>query len=259
MLLAIDISNTTIKTGLFQEDQLIDDWRIATERHKQADDYAVLMLNLFQAAKRSVKDITGVIISCVVPPLRSVYRELAEKYLMVEPIIVSPTIKTGVNLAVHNPSEVGADRIVNAYATHALYGGPAIAIAFGTATVFDCVSADGAYLGGAIAPGMVGALESMTRRVAQLYQVELVAPPDAIGKDTVETMQSGLVLGYAGLVEGLVRRLEDAMLKQNPSDTFKVIATGGLADVVYPETDAIDVVDQQLTLKGLQLLYDLNR
>ena len=259
MLLAIDISNTTIKAGLFQEEQLIDHWRIATERHKQADDYAVLMLNLFQAAKRSVSDISGVIISCVVPPLRSVYRELAEKYLMVEPVIVSPAIETGVSLAVHNPSEVGADRIVNAYATHTLYGGPAIAIAFGTATVFDCISADGAYLGGAIAPGMVGALESMTRRAAQLYQVELVAPPEPVGKNTVETMQSGLVLGYAGLVEGLVKRLKAAMLSHQPSDAFKVIATGGLADVVYPETDAIDIVDQQLTLKGLRLLYNLNR
>jgi len=259
MLLAIDISNTTIKAGLFQGEGLVSDWRFATERHKLADDYAVLMLNLFRANRRSVSEITGIAISCVVPPLRGVFRYLAERYLKIEPVIVSPLIETGVKLAVHNPSEVGADRIVNAYATHKLYGGPAIAIAFGTATVFDCVSADGKYLGGAIAPGMVGALESMTLRAAQLYQVELVRPPNAIGKNTVETMQSGLVLGYAGLVEGLVKRLKSEMLHADPGETFTVIATGGLADVVKPETDAIDIVDQQLTLKGLRLLYELNR
>ena len=259
MLLAIDISNTTIKAGLFHKDQLVDDWRFATERHKLADDYAVLMLSLFAAGKRSVSDITGVSISCVVPPLRGVFRYLSENYFHIDPIIVSPSINTGVKLSVHTPSEVGADRIVNAFATHTLYGGPAIAIAFGTATVFDCVSAKGEYLGGAIAPGMVGALESMTRRAAQLYQVELVPPPDVIGKNTVETMQSGLVLGYAGLVEGLVARLKGAMLRDDPSDTFTVIATGGLAEVVKPETDAIDVVDQHLTLKGLRLLYELNK
>lgn len=259
MLLAIDISNTTIKAGIFQGDKLVNDWRFATERHKLADDYAVLILNLFRAGQRSISDITGMSISCVVPPLRGVFRYLAEEYLKIDPLIVSPNIKTGVTLAVHNPSEVGADRIVNAYATHRLYGGPAIAIAFGTATVFDCISAKGEYLGGSIAPGMVGALESMTLRAAQLYQVELVPPPDVIGKNTVETMQSGLVLGYAGLVEGLVRRLKEAMLRENPSDTFKVIATGGLANVVKPETDAIDTIDQQLTLKGLRMLYELNK
>jgi type III pantothenate kinase len=162
-------------------------------------------------------------------------------------------------LAVHNPMEVGADRIVNALATHKLYGGPAIAVAFGTATVFDCVSAQGEYLGGAIAPGMVGALESLTQRAAQLYQVELVSPPEPIGKNTVETMQSGLILGYAGLVEGLVKRLKNQMLSINSEGKFTVVATGGLADVVMPETDAINIVDQQLTLKGLRLIYELNR
>lgn len=259
MLLAIDISNTTIKAGVFQGDRLLDDWRFATERHKLADDYAMLLLSLFQTRGTAVKDITGVSISCVVPPLRSVFRQLSRQYLNIDPIIVSPQINTGVKLRVDNPSEVGADRIVNAYATHTLYGGPAIAIAFGTATVFDCVSAKGEYLGGAIAPGMVGALESLTRNAAQLYQVEMVRPPKPIGTNTVETMQSGLVLGYAGLVEGLVKRLKEAMLHTNPSDTFKVIATGGLADVIAPETDAIDTVDQQLTLEGLRLIYELNK
>jgi len=259
MLLAIDISNTTIKAGLFEGDRLVNHWRFATERHKLADDYAVLLLNLFGAAGRSVEDVTCGIISCVVPPLMGVFRRLSEHYLSIDPVVVSPSLNTGVKLAIHNPAEVGGDRIANAIATHSLYGGPAIAIAFGTATVFDCISADGEYLGGAIAPGMVGALESLTQRAAQLYQVELIRPPDVIGKNTVETMQSGLVLGYAGLVEGLVARLKRAMRRLNPVGTFTVIATGGLADVVVPETDAVDTVDHQLTLQGLRLLYDLNK
>jgi len=259
MLLAIDISNTTIKAGVFHEDALQADWRFATERHKLTDDYAMLMLNLFETRSISPGDITGVAISCVVPPLRSVFRRLAQEYLNVEPVIVSPQIRTGIKLSVHNPSEVGADRIVNALATHHLYGGPAIAIAFGTATVFDCISDQGEYLGGAIAPGMVGALESLTQRAAQLYQIELVSPPKPIGKNTVETMQSGLVLGYAGLVEGLVKRLKEQMHNRNSKNDFTVVATGGLADVVTPETDAIDIVDQQLTLKGLRLIYELNQ
>lgn len=258
MLLALDISNTTIKAGVFQGDQLRADWRFATERHKLADEYAMLLLSLFQAGGVPAGEITGVSISCVVPPLRSVFDELARHYLRVEPIIVGPGVKTGVRLAVDNPREVGSDRVVNSLATHRLYGGPAIAIAFGTATVFDCVSAEGEYLGGAIAPGVAVALESLARSAAQLYQVELVRPPKAIGKNTVHTMQSGLVLGYAGLVEGLVRRLKREMVGSNTREKVTVIATGGLAEVIAPETEAIDVIDQQLTLKGLRLIYELN-
>ncbi len=259
MLLAIDISNTTIKAGVFQEDNLLANWQFATERHKLADDYAMLMLNLFKTSNVPASEIKGVSFSCVVPPLRSVFAQLARRYLHVEPIIVGTGIKTGVKLAIENPIEVGGDRIVNALATHRLYGGPAIAISFGTATVFDCISAKGEYLGGAIAPGMVGALESLTRSAAQLYQVELVRPPRAIGKNTIHTMQSGLVLGYAGLVEGLVQRLKAEMLGSGSKKKFIVIATGGLAEVVASETDVIDVIDQQLMLKGLRLIYELNR
>ena len=259
MLLTFDISNTTIKAGVFRDDILIADWRFATERAKLTDEYAMLMLSLFQASGVAAKEITGVAISCVVPPLRAVFDQLARRYLHVDPVIVGPSTTIGVRLTVDNPYEVGADRIVNALATHRLYGGPAITIAFGTATVFDCVSAAGEYLGGAIAPGMVVALESLTRSAAQLYQVELVRPPKAIGTNTIHTMQSGLVLGYASLVEGLVRRLKRELCAQYPQGTVTVIATGGLAEVIAPETDAIDIIDQQLTLKGLRLIYQLNR
>jgi type III pantothenate kinase len=259
MLLTFDISNTTIKAGVFRDDILIADWRFATERAKLTDEYAMLMLSLFQASGVIAKEITGVAISCVVPPLRSVFEQLARRYLHVDPVIVGPHTTIGVRLTVDNPYEVGADRIVNALATHRLYGGPAITIAFGTATVFDCVSAAGEYLGGAIAPGMVIALESLTRSAAQLYQVELVRPPKAIGTNTIHTMQSGLVLGYASLVEGLVSRLKRELCTQHAQGTVTVIATGGLAEVIAPETDAIDIIDQQLTLKGLRLIYELNR
>ena len=253
MLLTLDISNTSIKAGIFSGNNLLASWRFATERQKLTDDYAMLLLGLFQAAGIPASEIDGVSMSCVVPPLRSVFDDLARKYLHLTPVIVGPGIKTGVKLAVDNPREVGADRVVNSLATYRLYGGPAIAIAFGTATVFDCISAQGEYLGGAIAPGMVTSLESLTRSAAQLFQVELVRPPKAIGKNTVTTMQSGVVLGFAGLVEGLVKRLK------NELGDAKVIATGGLAEVIAPATDVIDVVDLQLTLKGLKLIYELNQ
>lgn len=258
MLLTIDVSNTTIKVGVFEGEHLLADWRFATERARLADEYAMLMLSLFQASNVSAKEISGVAVSCVVPPLRAVFGQLARRYLNVEPIIVGPDIKIGVQLTVDNPHEVGADRIVNALATHRLYGGPAISIAFGTATVFDCISERGEYLGGAIAPGMVTALESLTRSAAQLYQIELVRPPRAIGKNTIHTMQSGLVLGYASLVEGLVSRLKREMTGPGGDQTVTVIATGGLAEVVSQETQAIDIIDVQLTLKGLRLIYELN-
>ena len=177
MLLAIDVSNTTIKAGVFRKDELVADWRFATERSRLADEYGMLLLSLFQARGIAPSEVTGVSISCVVPPLKSVFEQMSERYLKVEPLLVAPHLELGLRLAVDNPKEVGADRIVNTLAIHKLYGGPAIGIAFGTATVFDCVSAAGEYLGGAIAPGMVVALESLTRSAAQLYQVELIRPP----------------------------------------------------------------------------------
>jgi type III pantothenate kinase len=257
MLLAIDVSNTTIKAGVFRGETLVSDWRIATERHRLADEYGMLLLSLFQASRVDVAEISGVSISCVVPPLRSVFDQLARRYLKAEPLLLGPDTKTGLRLSVDNPREVGSDRVANALGAHRLYGGPLIVIAFGTATVFDCLSAQGDYLGGAIAPGMVVALESLTRSAAQLYQVELVRPPAAVARNTVHQIQSGMVLGYAGLVEGLVGRLKREM--GEPASGIRVIATGGLAEVVAPDTRAIDLIDPQLTLKGLRIAYELNR
>lgn len=257
MLLAIDVSNTTIKAGAFRGAAIVADWRFATERHRLADEYGMLLLSLFEAGGIRAKDVDGVSISCVVPPLKAVFEQVARRYLGAEPLVVGPSTPLGMRLLVDNPLEVGADRVVNTLATHRLYGGPAITIAFGTATVFDCISAEGDYLGGAIAPGMVVALESLTRSAAQLYQVELARPPQATGTNTVHQLQSGMVLGYAGLVEGLVGRLKREIAPGGAP--VKVIATGGLAEVVAPETAAIDRVDLQLTLQGLRIAYELSK
>jgi type III pantothenate kinase len=257
MLLAIDVSNTTIKAGVFRGEELVSDWRFATERNRLADEYGMLLLDLFRASGIEASAVSGVAISCVVPPLKAVFEQLARRYLGVEPLLLGPDTRTGLSLQVDNPREVGSDRVVNALAAHRLYGGPLIVIAFGTATVFDCLSVSGEYLGGAIAPGMVVALESLTRSAAQLYQVELVRPPAAIARNTVHQIQSGMVLGYAGLVEGLVGRLRREM--GGAPAAIRVIATGGLAEVVAPDTRAIDVIDPQLTLKGLRIAFELNR
>lgn len=257
MLLAIDISNTSIKLGIFVDDQLVAHWRIATERHKLTDEYAVLLTNLLAARQIAISQITGVVMSCVVPPLRSVFKDLARRYLLVEPLDIDARLKTDIHLAIDNPLEVGADRIATAVAVHKLYGGPAIAVTFGTATVFDCISAQGDYLGGAIAPGMIGGLESLTRSAAQLYQVELKKPPRPIGTNTIHMLQSGLVLGYASMVDGLVARLQKQFVSEQKKIT--VIASGGLAEIIAPETHVVDKVDQQLLLNGLRLIYKMNK
>lgn len=258
MLLAIDISNTSIKAGIFQNKKIVAHWRVATERHKLLDDYAMLFLDLMQAHGIAANKISGVVMSCVVPPLRAVFQEFAKKYLKREAVCVSAKSKIGIKLSIDNPLEVGADRIGTAVALHKLFGGPAIAVTFGTATVFDCIDAKGNYLGGAIAPGMIGALESLTRSAAQLYQVELVKPPKNIGTNTIHMLQSGLVLGYASMVDGLVARLKKELIN-GKNKSIKVVASGGLAEVVAPEAKVIDQVDQQLLLKGLQLIYELNQ
>lgn len=259
MLLTIDVSNSTIKAGLFDGERLAAFWQVATERHKVVDDYAMLFLDLFRSVEIEPSMIKGVSISCVVPRLKAVFTQFAIRYLNSDPFVVGPGINMGIRLDLDYPTEVGGDRITNAYATYTRYGGPAIAIAFGTATVFDCISQDGAYLGGAIAPGMIGALESLTERAAQLFKVELVRPPSPIGRNSMNAIQSGMVFGFAGLVERMVERLKAEMRGPSGRAPIKVIATGGLAEVIEPETDVIDVVDQQLTLNGLRLIYDLNR
>ncbi|GBD09646.1 Type III pantothenate kinase [Candidatus Thermoflexus japonica] len=254
MLLCLDIGNTNIKAGVFEGESLIAHWRFSTQRHRLADEYAALFMNLFALHGIQPREIRGCAIACVVPPLRAVFEEMIRHYLGVEPLMVGPGIKTGIRLMVENPREVGADRVANAVATFRLYGGPAIAIAFGTATVFDVISREGEYLGGAIAPGILVAAEALVTSAAQLYQVELIRPPGVIGRNTIQAMQSGLILGFASMVEGMIQRIQAEL-----EEPARVIATGGLADIIAHEVRAIQVVDPHLTLHGLRFLFELNR
>lgn len=254
LLLTVDISNTGIKFGVYplEGETLRARWRIATAREQTTDEYAMLLANLCRHAGLRLDDIADVIISSVVPPLTPVFHDLATSYLGREPIVVTYQTPLGIRLLVDNPWETGTDRMLSALASHHLYGGPAIVIQFGTATSFDCVSAEGDFLGGAIAPGLGISAEALARAASRLYQVELTPPPVALGKNTMECMQSGIVFGHVGLVEGLVARLRAEL----PGGArARVVAHGGLADLVAQVTPVIDVVDSTLLLTGLRLAY----
>lgn len=254
MLLAIDIGNTNIVLGTYREEELVACWRLATDVHKMADEYAVLLHSLFSNEGLSKSEIKGAAISCVVPPLLPIFQEICREHLRVEPLVVGPGIKTGVRILIDNPRELGADRIVNAIAARRLYGTPAIVIDFGTATTFDVISREGDYLGGAIAPGIGISAEALYREAAQLPRIELTVPKKVIGKNTVASMQSGVLFGYVALVEGMVERIEEEL-----GEEAKVIATGGLAGVIARETSTIQLVNLNLTLEGLRLIYEMNR
>jgi type III pantothenate kinase len=258
MLLAIDIGNTNIKFGLYDGDTRVEVWRISTERHKLTDDYAVIVHNLFALRKYDLALVRGCAISCVVPPLTAVFIELSRNYLGVEPIVIGPGVKTGMRLLIDTPRELGADRVAHAVAAYHRYGGPVIVIEFGTATVFDIVSREGDYIGGAIAPGIAISAEALSRSAAKLYQVDLVRPPRVIGKNTVHYMQSGIVLGWAALTEGLVHRMWDEL-----GERATVVATGGLAQVIMdalPDNDkVIDAIADNLVLEGLHRIYAINQ
>ncbi len=255
LLLAVDISNTGVKFGIYPLDgeSLRARWRIATEREKTTDEYAMLLAALMRHSGLRLEDIADTIISSVVPQLTPVFGDLATQYLKRESIVVDHTMDLGIRLLVDNPWETGTDRMISALAAHRLYGGPAIVIQFGTATSFDCVSAEGDFLGGAIAPGLGISAEALARAGARLFQVELAPPPAAIGKNTMHTMQSGIVFGHVGLVEGMVARLRAEL---PGGDHAKVVAHGGLADLISRVTTCIDVVDPHLILRGLRLAYD---
>ncbi|HLZ20746.1 MAG TPA: type III pantothenate kinase [Ktedonobacterales bacterium] len=254
LLLAIDISNTGIKFGIWpgRRDELLARWRIATDREKTTDEYAMLLAELCRHAGLQLDAIAAVILASVVPPLTSVFQELSTRYLGHEPIVITHQMDLGIRLLVDNPWETGADRMISALATHRIYGGPAIVIQFGTATSFDCVSPEGDFLGGAIAPGLGISAEALARAASRLYQVELAPPPAALGTNTIHSMQSGIVYGHVGLVEGLVSRLRAEL---PGGERARVIAHGGLADLIARVTPCIDVIDPNLILRGLRLAY----
>jgi len=254
MLLAIDIGNTNIVLGLYRGEELASHWRIATDHHKMPDEYAMLIINLFAHAGHRPERVSGIAVASVVPPLTRTFEVLCRDYFGQEPLVVDVGVKTGVRIRYDNPREVGADRVVNAAATYRLYGGPACVVDFGTATTFDAISREGDYLGGAIAPGIVISAEALFRYAAKLPRVDLVRPPRVIGTNTVHSMQSGLIFGYVGLVEGIVARF-----RRELGEDMRVIATGGLAETIARETDVIQVVNPWLTLEGLRMIYEMNR
>jgi type III pantothenate kinase len=254
MLLAVDIGNTNITIGVFDGGKMKATWRVATGVHRMPDEYAILLLGFFENQGIAVSKVTDAILCSVVPPLVGVFEDMCRRYLKVSPVLVEAGVKTGVRISMDNPREVGADRIVNAVAAHKLYGGAVIVIDLGTATTFDAVSKEGDYLGGAIAPGIAIATEALFARTAVLPRVELTHPKKAIGRNTVAAMQSGIVFGYAGLIEGIVARIKEEL-----GGKAKVVATGGYAELLARETPAIDEVNPDLTLIGLRLIYEMNK
>lgn len=254
MLLTIDVGNTNVTLGLFNGEQLGPRWRLATEHERMPDEYGLQLLGLLGHAGRKPQDLTGVCLASVVPPLTGRFCEACRNYLGHDPLVVDAGVKTGVRIRYEDPRAVGADRVADTAAVQKLYGTPACVVDFGTATTFDAISANGDYLGGAIAPGIGIAAEALFQRAAKLPRVELQRPPSAIGRNTVHSMQSGLLFGYAALVEGMVARFRKELGPQT-----KVIATGGLAELMAKETDAIQFVAPWLTLDGLRIIWDFNR
>lgn len=253
MLLALDIGNTSIHMGLFAGDELAATWRVGVEAERSADEYGVLMLNLLATSDLTADAVGACIIGCGVPPLLPAFQRVAERYFGVEPMVVGQGVRSGIRILYDNPRQVGADRIIDAVAAVELHGPPAIVVDFGTATVFDAVNADGDYLGGAIAPGIGIASETLFSRAAMLSRVQLERPPAAIGRNTTHALQSGILLGYVGLVEGMVARFQEEL-----GGGATVIGTGGWASEIAAETDVIDVVDRDLTLRGLRFIHEHN-
>jgi len=254
MLLAIDIGNTDTTLGVFAGEELRATWHMATSIHRRSDEYGALLFNLLHQQGLDTPDIKAIALCSVVPPLISTFGELFQRYFHISPLVVGVGVKTGVRIRMDNPREVGADRIVNAAAAHHLYGGPVIVTDLGTATTFDTVSKEGDYLGGAIAPGIMTAAEALFTRAAMLPRVELTRPKRAIGTNTIAAMQSGIIFGYVGLIEGMVARIQKEL-----GEKAKVVATGGAAELIAKETAVIDVVNPDLTLIGLKLVYEMNK
>ncbi|MFN8535662.1 MAG: type III pantothenate kinase [Dehalococcoidia bacterium] len=254
MLLVIDVGNTNVAIGVYVGDQLRATWRFATDVHKMPDEYAVLLRGMLPPGGIQLEEIQDIIVASVVPPLVGTMIEVCVRVFGRRPLVVEAGIRTGVKIIYEQPREVGADRIANAVGAARVYGGPAIVVDFGTATTFDAISAEGDYLGGAIAPGIGISSEALFAHAAKLPRIDLVRPKSVIGRNTVMAMQAGIIFGYVGLVDGLVERI-----KREMGGEAEVIATGGLAETIAKESTTITVVDHDLTLTGLYHIYQLNR
>lgn len=255
MILVFDVGNTNIVLGVYEGEKLINHWRLSTDRNKTSDEYGMLIYNLFKYKGLDLKDAEAVVISSVVPSLMYSLQAMSIKYIEKEAIIVGPGIKTGINIKIPNPREVGADRIVNAVSAFRKYGGPLIVVDFGTATTFCVISKEGDYLGGIITPGLKISSDALAQRTAKLPKVELKKPETIIGKNTISSMQSGLINGYVGLVDHLVNKMKEELNEE----VKYVIATGGISTLIYNEAKTIDKIDKMLTLDGLRMIYDMNK
>ncbi|CAB1254631.1 type III pantothenate kinase [Clostridium sp. MT-14] len=258
MILVLDVGNTNIVLGVYDDNELISVWRLSTDDKRTADEYGVQVMELFLQNKLNLSDIKGAIISSVVPNIMYSLEHMVIKYFKVIPIIVGPGVKTGINVRYDNPREVGADRIVNAVAAHEIYKRSIIIIDFGTATTFCAVTAKGDYLGGTICPGIKISSDALFEKAAKLPRVEIIKPAGVICKNTVSSIQAGLVYGYIGQVDYIVKRMKKEMMDLGEDEPF-VIATGGLAKLIKEGTKSIDIIDSILTLTGLRIIYDKNK
>ena len=254
MILTLDIGNTNMKTALFQDLELVEYWRLSTNRNRTSDEYGMSLMNLLKHKGIDPKSVEGIMMSSVVPQINFTIEHMCRNYFGIEPMKIEPGVKTGINIKYENPRELGSDRIANAVGAYELYGGPCITIDFGTATSFGAISAKGEFLGGAICPGLRLAADALTERTAKLPRFELVKPESVIGRNTVANMQAGIVYGYIGQINYIVNRIK----KEMNVPAIKVIATGGLATLVAGESKVIDIMDGLLTLKGLCLIYKKN-
>lgn len=254
MLMVFDIANTNIKIGLYDDNLLIANWRISTGVHRMPDEYGIMLFNLLRKERIAAHEVTECAISCVVPPLLTIFNEMMLKYFHVKPLIVGPGVKTGVRLRIDNPRDAGADLIANAAAAMKLYTLPVIIVALGTATAFTTVSRDGDYLGGAIAPGIGISAEALYTRTSALPRVDLVRPKKTIGPNTTSAIQSGMIFGWAGLIDGIVERMREEL-----GEKATVVATGGYANLIAKESKTIDKVNPELTLMGIKLIHEMNR
>lgn len=260
MLLAFDVGNTNIVLGVFKNGKLIQDWRIETDNKKSADEYGMIINQLFAHEGLDVKEIKDIIISTVVPSVLYTLQHLSRKYFNCKAIVIEPGVKTGLQIKYDNPKQVGADRIVNAVAAYAKYGGPLIVIDIGTATTFCAISDKAEYLGGTISPGLKITSEALVEKTAKLPKVELEEPGHTICKNTNEAMQSGLVYGHMGMVDYIVKKMKKELGDYCGTDKpIRVIATGGMANMIASGVDCIDIVDRMLTLEGLEIIYEKNR